>query len=1249
MKPQGMISLLLKRITLFLVFIGLGLLLKAQNLVPNYSFDTISMCPDYYGGVAPLFAPPWDGPTFGTPDIFNVCATFPDVGVPINFFGTQIPLTGEGYGGFFCYFAYYEYREYIMAQLLQPLTAGTYYNVSFYVSLSEFYDCGVTQIGAFFSEDPPWQTYVSAMNVVPQVESDQGFLTDTEGWTLISGCLKAQGGEEYITLGNFHTDADTPLSPSCTDEFSYYYIENVTVEAVAGPAEIPLELGDPVTACLEYEIDPGLSGYYYHWENGNQGPTLTVTESGTYSLTITSDGCNYGIDSIEVTILTPLDPLDIGPPQDIFCVGGEYSISLDPTLSEYTWQDGSHGPEYSITTPGTYSVTLDDGCNTTSDIIVIDVMEPPVLDLGDDINFCAGDEVIFSLDPLLGDYIWHDGSTSSYYSASDEGTYTVTVSNICGSSSDEIILTELDVPLIELGLADQTICTGDTLFIVLDPGSGNIHWQDASNSLNYEITTPGVYSVTVSNDCGSGSDLINVTGFTTPVVDLGPDTILCSGETILLAADSIIASYLWQDTSTANTFLVSSPGLYFLTIANQCGIVSDSVTINYSSAISPLDFGPDQTLCTGGQVSLHANSPGANYLWQDNSTADSFQVTVSGTYFLQISNTCSSVADTIVVTIEDNPPQVDLPDQLSLCQGEFVTLDALITGVSYLWNDNSQNQQLQVTTPGIYSVTASDSCGSSADTTIVLNGGPAPTIALGNDIQLCSGESILLVPTFSDVNSWVWQDGSTAPTFSVTHEGQIHVAVNNSCGNAYDTLQVTLLPAIPLLDLGVDTSLCSGESFTLTINTPGVNILWPDGSTTPDYTTSGTGSVFASITNSCGQSFDTMVISALPDVADLNLGPDQSLCPGEIISLSPGIANVQYLWQDGSTANTYQSTREETIILTISNECGTSTDTLEVTESTLGPQLDLGQDIQVCAGEIVIIESDIAGVNYLWQDGSTGSDYTTGQSGVFILEVSNNCGSATDTIIVTYLDAPDTFTLGPDATLCPGETQTLYAPATSYTILWQDGSDQTSLVANQAGTYSLQISNACGSETDELVVEYDYNIPQLNLTPSISLCPGDLVTLDATQPFPAVYSWSTGATSPAIQILTPGVYTIDVGTTCSMASLEVDVLPGVDCIEPDVHNDIYIPNVFSPNDDGINDVFAMSFGSDLQVTAMTGSIFDRWGNLMYSSEAIPFQWDGLYANDEVLPGVYVYHIKCTYLEGSVEREEVFAGDVTLVK
>ena len=172
---------------------------------------------------------------------------------------------------------------------------------------------------------------------------------------------------------------------------------------------------------------------------------------------------------------------------------------------------------------------------------------------------------------------------------------------------------------------------------------------------------------------------------------------------------------------------------------------------------------------------------------------------------------------------------------------------------------------------------------------------------------------------------------------------------------------------------------------------------------------------------------------------------------------------------------------------------------------------------------------------------------------------------------------------------------------------------------------------------------------RLNLPPFISWCPGDIVTLDATQPFPAAYSWSTGATSSSIQIVTPGVYTIEVGTTCNMVSTGVEIIPGVDCIESDVHNDIYIPNIFSPNDDGINDMFALSFGSDLQVTAMTGSIFDRWGNLVYSSDEIPFEWDGFFADEVMMPGMYAYLIRCTYLEESVERERVFAGDVTLVR
>jgi hypothetical protein len=184
---------------------------------------------------------------------------------------------------------------------------------------------------------------------------------------------------------------------------------------------------------------------------------------------------------------------------------------------------------------------------------------------------------------------------------------------------------------------------------------------------------------------------------------------------------------------------------------------------------------------------------------------------------LQVYNNCVSFSDTIEVAYNNMPPLVELPDQLTLCQGQSITLDASISGVSYLWNDNSQNQQLLVSSPGTYSLTVSNACGADQDTVTILDGGPAPVVSLGNDIQICPGEHMLLSPAFSNVDSWLWHDGSALPSFDISSAGLISVAVSNACGSAFDTLMVDLLPATPPLDLGPDTSLCSWQSFTLSI------------------------------------------------------------------------------------------------------------------------------------------------------------------------------------------------------------------------------------------------------------------------------------------------------------------------------------------------------------------------------------------------------------------------------------------------
>ena len=716
------------------------------------------------------------------------------------------------------------------------------------------------------SEDAPHSGSSSGhLDVTPQLETNQGWLTESEGWIYVSGCFIAEGGEQFITLGNFHPDSETPILEPCFNGISYYYIDDVVLEKISGDGNLPLELGGPEFACQSYTIDPGLQGYNYIWEDGSHEPTLTVTESGVYGLTIV-DGCSFAIDSIEITIHGD-HPVDLGP-DAIFCDGESYTISLDPTFNEYEWNDGSTDPDYTITATGTYAVTLDDGCSLSTDEITVEVLTiPEPFDLGEDVYLCYDTELELSFDPTLGDFLWQDMSTSSTYVIYQEGTYSLTISNQCGNVSDAIIVTGLESPEVNIGPDTLELCSGEVIEINIDPGPGDIFWQDGSGDSPYLISSPGTYHVLVSNICGTATDEMEV-------------------------------------------FVVETPFV---------------------------DFGPDIDICPGEQAILHAGNPGANILWQDGTTLDSLIVSASGIYTVIVSNSCHMVTDTIVISMNGAPPQINLPDQITLCHGQTVILDAGITGVAYIWNDNSTGQQLTVSSPGTYSITVSNGCGTDQDTIVVADGGPAPIVSLGNDVAICAGDMLALTPVFANVSSWQWHDGSVISTYMINAPGEISVAVSNSCGSAYDTLNVSLLTATPPLDLGADTALCSGESFVLSINTPGITIEWPDGSSGANYNVSGSGLVYASITNSCGSSYDTIQVGALPDVPALDLGIDQSLCPGEIISVSPDIANVQYLWQDGSTGNSYQSTQEETIILTISNDCGSSTDTIEVTESTQGP------------------------------------------------------------------------------------------------------------------------------------------------------------------------------------------------------------------------------------------------------------------------------------------------------------------------
>lgn len=1293
--------------------------LKAQNLVPNPNFESYTICPIGYhtpGQNPPYPGAPWESTTWGSSDYLHSCSNPSDVGIPLNNEGWQYAVSGEGYAGLILKaHSGGDYREYLTAPLATPLLGGKYYKVSFYISLADT-RCGLRQIGAYMSEERPpyvWGEFRTLDEYTPQVESNGGYLNDTMNWMLVEGCFRAEGGEAFITIGNFHNNANTPLDPTCSSSIvAYYYMDDVFLGEVE-PGGIDVDLGNDVTECYSTILEAGINGVDYYWSTGSTDATIEVDASGMYYLTV-YDGCDAGVDSVEVFI-TDSSPVEL-PDDIIICPGESVDISLDPDAGDYMWNDGSTASAYSITTTGNFTVTLDDGCDITTDDIHVTVLPPPApFSLGGDTLLCTGDVIEYYFDPDLGDFSWSNGSNSNSFNITGTGYYALTITNMCGEAEAEVIVDAIAPQIVMLPVSADTLCNGESLAVSLDSTLGTYTWQDGSTATEYNITSPGLYSVTMSHYCGPSADTVMITTLNAPLVNLGDTLSPCPGDTLTLSVIGTTGVYTWQDGSTNDSLSVTSSGTYALTIENACGIDSDQMVIRYEDILPFPDLGPDFSLCPGEQAILTPGNIDATYLWQDASTADTLLVTTSGTYAVTISNACFSFSDTVVVDVESEPPMILLPDQITLCQGITDTLVPGVSGVVYNWSDGTQNPTLTITAAGNYSLTVTNSCGSDIDTVQVLDGGPVPSVGLGADTSICPGTTLMLNPTFNAVDTWLWPDGSALSSYAVVDSGQLTVVVSNACGLGHDTIHVGLLEATPEPYLGADTSLCPGASITLSILFPNISIQWSDGSTQPNLVINDSGTYAVSISNTCGMEADTIVIDSLTGIPLLDLGPDLPLCPGELLTLDPGISNVNYLWQDGSVTTSFFANTAQTIILHISNACGTSSDTLIIYSSTNAPDVDLGPDILACEGELVTLVSNISGVNFSWQDGTTGASFATSSSGTYYLQVSNacgtdsdtvvvdidgtppmpslgpdtmlcegitltlfanadaattniwqngsaqptflvtnagiyiltqtnRCGENTDSIVVAFQALPVDIELGPDTILCAGETLLITAPATNDLLTWQDGSTGSTYIASQAGTYTLTVSNDCGSTSDQLLLTYDDIIPNISLDDTVTLCPGDQIILDVSQPFDADYAWSTGSHLPSITVTTPGMYTVTVSSECQEVAADITIEGKNDC-----DGAFYIPNIISPNGDNINDVFTIIPNDKVDIIAIDGSVFDRWGNQVFHSNTVPFSWDGGSKDKPVLPGVYVYVLRLRYLIDGEEVEKVLRGDVTVLR
>jgi gliding motility-associated-like protein len=304
-----------------------------------------------------------------------------------------------------------------------------------------------------------------------------------------------------------------------------------------------------------------------------------------------------------------------------------------------------------------------------------------------------------------------------------------------------------------------------------------------------------------------------------------------------------------------------------------------------------------------------------------------------------------------------------------------------------------------------------------------------------------------------------------------------------------------------------------------------------------------------------------------------------------------------------------------------------------------------------CTQLLVTAENQSTGepLDHIWQMGD-GTTYeaddithvftTPGTYDVMLIAFDPTGCSQSDTVVVPITVEPISFEFDiPDMAKCDGVPVQLDAGAFPGDYIWNTGATTSSIVVDEVGEYWVTISNSAGCVgTDTLEV---FPTPQYELAFEVMTCPGVKVPLNIPLDGAQSYTWGNGASTRLIEV--DGVdssYVFQVVDQYGCVFLDT---ARVTLFDADVQ--LFAPNAFSPNDDGVNDVFQV-LGYGENSTELT--IYNRWGEQLYTTNSLAKPWDGRYNGTVVKNDVYVYVLKYTgTCTGSKEHSQI--GHVMVVR
>lgn len=867
-------------------------------------------------------------------------------------------------------------------------------------------------------------------------------------------------------------------------------------------------------------------------------------------------------------------------------------VMCKAALSNYhfTWvgNGGVTLPDTSVVTTVvnndiSYTLTVDDG-TCQGDTFVYLFIDPSVLiSAGNDTAYCGNDTIQLNLQVLNPAIPYcipgYDVSSIAYAPATPAGTITP------GPDGDDVVSNAIALPFTFnyfcSAINQFYISTNGFISFLPNSGSGCCSGQSIP-----DVSTPNSVVALCWEDLNTTSGG-NIEYFVAGTAPNRKQVIRFKNVAFFGGGGSITGEIQLNETTNIIDILVASqdnPGQ-----TSTLGVENDAGTIGYS----PLGYNAGPWVVTnpvafrftpqsGGNAISSVQWTPATGLSSDTVTSPLAFPSATTTYVVSATFTSGCVSrDTIKVSVGNFPHSLTISRD-SICPGDTVQLAFVGAGVTYQWTPFNSLSSGTIANPlafpqvsTTYHVTAFDSTGCRADDTARVNIKGGGLVTLGNDTIICPYDSLILSPSGSPYVTYQWSTGAVTPTIST---GSQTVPAQNYYVRVYDgqcyfnsdtfTLGEFLLTPIGVLPAG-DTGMCVGQSIVLMAEPGYTNYLWSNGAATPQITvsTAGNFSYVATDGNGCVQhSFDTTTVAlGQPPVADI-INTRDTICEGQpaILYVNP-VAGIDYYWLPGGTlADSFTITTAGTYYLQANDNGCTSLDSVTV----IGVQpsvLDLGDDISVCSCDTSLtLTSTLTGTGYLWSNGATTASTSVTATGTYSLTVTerNNC-TATDAIdvVVRCLTVNAYVADPPTATVFVGRNATLSVDSFSY-----------------SGSFTYL------------------------WTPSTYL-------QDSAVQQPYVQS-AQQTTTYTVQV-TDAVYGCVAYDSVRLAVVPPGIPP--------------MPNAFSPNGDGQNDVYGPYFPPSLQgaYTIVTMRIYNRWGQVVYNSNGY---WDGTFNGAMQQAGTYFYYI-----------------------